>query len=287
MITTGTAGRVKKVTVTWGNSTSSGRTIDIYGKNAAYSSVSDLFTTSTQGTKLGSIVCGTSTELTIDGNYGYIGIRSNNGALYLDNITIDWQTDVRCIDITSAKYATYCSDYDLDFTGKDVKAYTAKVESNVVKLTQVDKVPANTGVILYADVDATTNYDIPVTTGLSALADNQLVGITAEKTVKWNMDGKYNYILQSNGAGGVVFNKATETGAKLRANRAYLALDSAPAAPSLQIVFDNGMATGISEAVTVNGEKLANAPVYNLSGQRVVQPTKGLYIVNGKKTVIK
>ena len=189
------------------------------------------------------------------------------------------------IAITSAKYATYCSEYALDFTGKDVKAYTAKMDEGVVKLSQINVVPANTGVILYAE--SADTYVIPVTTTDAVVSNNQLVGITTEKTVAWNTDGTYNYILQSNSAGGVVFNKATETGAKLRANRAYLALDSAPAAPSLQIVFDNGMTTGISEAVKVNSEKLANAPVYNLSGQRVVQPTKGLYIVNGKKTVIK
>ena len=35
------------------------------------------------------------------------------------------------------------------------------------------------------------------------------------------------------------------------------------------------------------GEKLTNAPVYNMNGQRVSHPTKGLYIVNGKKVIIK
>ena len=43
--------------------------------------------------------------------------------------------------------------------------------------------------------------------------------------------------------------------------------------------------TGISEKVTVNSEKFATAPVYNLNGQRVSQPKKGLFIVNGKKVI--
>ena len=37
----------------------------------------------------------------------------------------------------------------------------------------------------------------------------------------------------------------------------------------------------------MKSEEFATAPFYNLNGQRVVQPTKGLYIVNGKKIVVK
>ena len=44
-----------------------------------------------------------------------------------------------------------------------------------------------------------------------------------------------------------------------------------------------GDATGISEELRVKSEEFATAPVYNLKGQRVMQPTKGIYIVNGKK----
>ena len=43
-------------------------------------------------------------------------------------------------------------------------------------------------------------------------------------------------------------------------------------------------ATGIN---AVNGERLMVNGYYNLNGQRVDQPTKGLYIVNGRKVIIK
>ena len=66
--------------------------------------------------------------------------------------------------------------------------------------------------------------------------------------------------------------------------RAYFTTTSN--APLLSFVID-GETTGISEKVIVNSEKLATAPVYNLAGQRVAQPTKGLYIVNGRKVVLK
>ena len=65
--------------------------MDVYGKNSEYSSPTELYNTSTQGTKLGSIKYGTSTELTIEGDYEYIGLRSNSGAMYLTSISITWE----------------------------------------------------------------------------------------------------------------------------------------------------------------------------------------------------
>jgi hypothetical protein len=67
------------------------------------------------------------------------------------------------------------------------------------------------------------------------------------------------------------------------AGKAYLMVASGEDAPALDVVF--GDATGI-EAVK-KAETVADGAYYNLAGQRVAQPTKGLYIVNGKKVVIK
>lgn len=93
VVTTTSGGKVKKIKVTWQSATSSGRTLDIYGKNTAYTAATDLYNTSTQGTKLGSIKYGTSTELEISGDYEYIGLRSNSGAMYLTEIEITWETN--------------------------------------------------------------------------------------------------------------------------------------------------------------------------------------------------
>ena len=90
IVTDRSVGTVKKVTVKWNSNTASGRTLDVYGSNTAYDSASRLYKTETQGTKLGSIVYGTSTELVIEGEYEYIGLRSNDGAMYLDEIQIVW-----------------------------------------------------------------------------------------------------------------------------------------------------------------------------------------------------
>ena len=94
IVTTKSGGKARKIVVTWHSSTQSGRTLDIYGKTSAYSSAVDLYNNAaaTKGTKLGSIVMGTSTELVITGDYEYIGLRSNNGAMYFTEIQITWET---------------------------------------------------------------------------------------------------------------------------------------------------------------------------------------------------
>ena len=89
IVTTTSGGYAKKVSVTFVNSTSSGRTITVYGKNTAYSGPADLYDNDKRGTSLGTIVCGTNTEITISGNYQYIGLLAN-GALYVEPITVTW-----------------------------------------------------------------------------------------------------------------------------------------------------------------------------------------------------
>ena len=101
IITTTSGGKAKKVVVTWNSNTTSGRTLNVYGSNSAYSSVDNLYTDATAGTLIGTIVYGTSTELDITGDYEYIGMRSNASAMYLDEIQITWS-------------ASSASDYSLD-----------------------------------------------------------------------------------------------------------------------------------------------------------------------------
>lgn len=96
IVTTTSGGKAKKITVEWYSNTTNGRTLNIYGKNAPYTQATDLYnsSTTTSGTKLGTIVKGTSTSLTISGDYAYIGFRSNSGALYLTSVTIEWEVDL-------------------------------------------------------------------------------------------------------------------------------------------------------------------------------------------------
>ena len=122
IITTTSGGKAKKVTVTWESHTPDERTIWVYGKNNAYEAVGNLFESgvSTPGTLIGSIVNGTSTELEITGDYAYIGLRSSSGAMYLDEIDIDWQTG------TPDTYSSYCTTVPADArTSVNIESFTA------------------------------------------------------------------------------------------------------------------------------------------------------------------
>jgi len=92
IVSTTSGGKVTKVEVTWNSSTSSGRKLDIYGKNSAYTAATDLYDNNA-GTLIGSITCGNnnSTVLTINSDYTFIGMRSNSNAIYLDEIQITWE----------------------------------------------------------------------------------------------------------------------------------------------------------------------------------------------------
>ena len=190
------------------------------------------------------------------------------------------------VTIGESGYASYSSQNALDFTNSNVKAYKASVNSTTgkVALTQVNKVPAEAGVVLYC---ATPNsYDIPAAAGADAVTGNEMVGVLARTRVLWHpSDGVYNYILQQG-----EFNKAyegTDTSVGfLKANRAYLSTSyDVAGARGLEIVFNDSEVMGISQIE--NGSSDNGKSVYNMSGQRVQNPGKGLYIVNGRKVVLK
>ena len=90
IVTSSSGGKISRVEVSWNSETYNKRTLNIYGKNTAYSSPDDLFDENKQGTKLGTIVKGTSTYLEITGSYLYVGVCSDNKAMYLDEISFTY-----------------------------------------------------------------------------------------------------------------------------------------------------------------------------------------------------
>lgn len=84
IVSTTSGGTVKSVTITVA---SGSNTVDVYGSNTAYKAASDLYGTS-QGTKVGST--STTGTITFTDSYSYVGVRSNNGALYLTSVEIVW-----------------------------------------------------------------------------------------------------------------------------------------------------------------------------------------------------
>ena len=116
-------------------------------------------------------------------------------------------------------------------------------------------------------------------TGDGVLNNNLLNGGYSTMTAAADEE---NYVLQNSATNGVNFYWVNGTAATVKPFRAYLTA-SAVAARTLYLDLDN--LTGIDAAIVAN--EAENGEVYNLAGQRVAQPQKGLYIVNGKKVIVK
>lgn len=104
IITTTSGGKAKKVTVEWNSNTANGRTLNVYGKSTAYTQATDLYNVGSQGTLLGTIVYGTSTELNITGDYEYIGLKSASGAMYLTSIDVTWYGTTEVTTYSNSKF---------------------------------------------------------------------------------------------------------------------------------------------------------------------------------------
>ena len=162
-------------------------------------------------------------------------------------------------------------------TGADaLKAYAASAaDGSSVTLTEEVKAPASTGLILTGSKDAV--YKIAILDNAVSAPTNKLVATDGTSTVSSAAvlsAGEFHPF-----SGGVI-----------AAGKAYLPYANitggdpfAGGAHSLEINFDNGT-TAIK---AVEAKKAENGVFYNLAGQQVAQPQKGLYIVNGKKVVIK
>jgi len=193
------------------------------------------------------------------------------------------------------EWITFCSTENLDFssdiTGLD-GAYTITAHADkAITLTatkMTGAVKAGTGLLLRAaekkDVDQV--IAIPVAATGDEQTDNMLIGVTEDTDIQPTA-GDYTHLGLSNGE----FHPYSEAGT-LAAGKAYLRILTAqmPTAGNnakLIIVFD-GEATGIANLNVNDNDNIdANAPMYNLAGQRVNKSYKGVVIVNGKKYINK
>ena len=176
--------------------------------------------------------------------------------------------------------STYVTPAALDFSDVEgLKAYvaTGKGDDKVI-MTKVDAVPASTPLMLVGSAGST--YDVPFAASASTPTPNYLVASTGDG-VTFDGTETNQYILYTDG----LFH--LPGAGTLAAGKAYLDLEGVSASRVLSISFSDDETTGI-EAVNVNTESNhAAREYYNLNGQRVANPTKGLYIVNGKKVIMK
>ena len=176
------------------------------------------------------------------------------------------------VTIGAAEYTTFVTPYATS-TPEGVTAYVVPaVKETSVALSPITTIPANTPVILAGAAGA---YEFAVLEGEADAIDvNLLQG--SDGTVE--SDGSTIYALAKKN--GVVGFYPVKEGAKVPAGKAYLTVEN----PEVKgfLALDETTAISNIAAETINGE------IFNIAGQKVKNITKGgLYIVNGKKVLVK
>ncbi len=171
-----------------------------------------------------------------------------------------------------------------------MKAYYCIVDGNTAVLNDMGTViPANTGAVLYAEEAIGTGGSYAMSyTNESITIDitkNLLIGYVQDTEVN---NGKAHYALNvKDNVVGFYVPKTTEEGTTpsatstftAKAGKAYLELD--PTASAVSLVIRRNSDTSI-DAATVIPENI----IYDLTGRRVITPSKGIYIVNGRKVTM-
>ena len=190
------------------------------------------------------------------------------------------------ISISNKGAATSFYNYDLDFTGmENIKAYVASgynYNTGSVLLTRVYEIPTNTGFMVTGNEGS---YSIPCAEVKYAYA-NLFRGTLTETDLQGSGGGYSNYYL-ADGDEGLMF-YLIDGSKTLPANSAYLHIPTNTSVESrtLSLSFaDDSEVTGIEDVV--DGGNAEQAPVYNLSGQRVAEPRNGVFVKNGKIVIIK
>ena len=180
------------------------------------------------------------------------------------------------VTITSeAEVATYCNcdGKALDFSSVEgLTAYIVSSIDGVIHLQAVKKVPAGTGVVVAGEPKT---YNVPVIDDADPVEGNLLKGVTSYYEAR---EGDYVLAYRSSVRGFF----RVEPDVVIPIGKAYLPLGESDAPSFLPLDYET---TGIG-ALLMNNEKVKKE-IFSLSGQRVSQPKKGLYIIGGRKVVVK
>lgn len=305
IVATTSGGRISQIIITWDNSTANARQIDIYGNTNPYTSAAELYETSgntNQGELIGSLAKG-ETTLTIEGNYPYVGIRSNDGALYIKDITFVWEKvsepTTGSFSITDAGFATYYTDKAFVMPENVQGGIVTKANNETSQLTVSYNyqpgtvVPAKTPIVLKGEKgDYTVNY---TTSEETAPAGNMLYGadnVDADGMtfVEGTNVKYYKLALGNDGKCGFYWGAADGAAFEYSANRAFLAIDitDASQAPEGFSLDGDGGTTGIDGVMNGNDNSQKIYTVTGVyAGKSLDKLPKGIYIVGGKKVAVK
>lgn len=304
IVSTTSGGRITQIVVTWDSSTPSGRQLDIYGSDEPYTSTADLYD---YKKPIASAIYedeSTTSTLTIEGNYPYVGIRSNDGALYIKDITFVWEKvsepTTGSFSITDAGFATYYTDKAFVMPENVQGGIVTKANNETSQLTisynyqPGTVVPAKTPIVLKGEKgDYTVNY---TTSEETAPAGNMLYGaenVDADDGMTF-VEGTnvkyYKLALGNDGKCGFYWGATDGAAFEYTANRAFLAIDitDASQAPEGFSLDGDGSTTAINGIMNGNGDSQKIYTVTGVyAGKSLNNLPKGIYIVGGKKVAVK
>lgn len=181
------------------------------------------------------------------------------------------------ISVGGIGYATFCFGDKLDFTGLGVEAYYgSSISGDNLTLTKITKTPANTGLIIKGT--ASTVYKVPVTTAEpDVVTSNKLHGITS----KTEVPASDNYIFAKHGEEYGFY--PLEKPHVLAGYKAYLSTAVFPSRGGFGLDFDGTTAIN----TVMKNPIIEDGLYYTLQGVAVKNPSKGIYIYNGKKVLVK
>ena len=197
--------------------------------------------------------------------------------------------------VSAARYATLYLDYNA-IIPEGVEVYTANtVDGNRLMMQQVTgTLPANTGVIVRAE-QGTYTFELSFDEA-EAIESNLFRGSVEDEYITPEKNAKYYVLSMKDGVVGMYEDALTGGMFKNNAHKAYLVLSPKIGIydeevdtedPGMQLsnsyYFDFGGTTAIDPVVTECEENV----YYDLNGRRVENPTRGIYILNGKKILVK
>ena len=194
IVSTTSGGFIRKVIISWDESTANGRRIDVYGSNNAYSLASDLYSDKTSGKLLSSngIVKGTSTELIINNDYKYVGIRSNYGALYINSITFEWEPVKPTVDETILKSSfTFTKMTDGENISNGIRFVGSVKEDKFANLSNV----GFNFTLASTDKNVTKDYAVETTKLYNKIDDSNKLVFENKEDETFTLDGYLSYSL--------------------------------------------------------------------------------------------
>ena len=217
----------------------------------------------------------TITNATVETAITFEAANASNNRFFLDDVVVTKQGVALTATLNAYGYATYCSEYPLDFsTAEGYSAWQVTgVDGDAITFEKVTgSVKGGTGLLLMGE--ASSSVTLASVDSETELTNNKLEGTLAPTYVKTN---------EYYGLSGQQFLKVNP--GTVKAGKALLpasVVDNAGNVRTLSLVFVDPT-TGIAETKTLEAEE----GIYNLQGQRIGKAQRGVNIIGGKKVLVK